>query len=170
MGQKPLLEPRVECGILGPDGAGFEAAGEEGAVGVSNDGVDEGGRGVGLGAEEGFGPFEGFVVPVAGEEVGGEFVGVDDEVFADDDANVFDFKSLAGVNAADLVNGVGVGNPGGAVLGEVPLFGEVVIGEDDVCGSGVLFGAPRVAVAGDDAGGLAGSVEVVDFLKEFRGG
>ena len=170
MGQKPLLEPRVECGILGPDGAGFEAAGEEGAVGVSNDRVDEGGGGVGLGAEEGFGPFEGFVVPVAGEEVGGEFVGVDDEVFADDDANVFDFKSLAGVNAADLVNGVGVGNPGGAVLGEVPLFGEVVVGEDDVCGSGVLFGAPRVAVAGDDAGGLAGSVEVVDFLKEFRGG
>ena len=63
---QPFAEPVVDGGILGPDGAGFEAAGEEGAVGVSNDRVDEGGGGVGLGAEEGFGPFEGFVVPVAG--------------------------------------------------------------------------------------------------------
>jgi hypothetical protein len=26
MGQNPLLEPRVEGGVFGPDGAGFEAA------------------------------------------------------------------------------------------------------------------------------------------------
>lgn len=112
---QPLAEPLVDGGVFGPDGAGFEAAGEEGSVGVADDAVELCAGADGVCFDACFGAFDGFVAGVAGGEICGKFVVADDEVFADDDTNVFYFKTLAGVDAADLVDGVGGDDPGGAV-------------------------------------------------------
>ena len=49
------------------------------------------------------------------------------------------------------------------------MFGEIVLWEDDIVGSFVLFGVPGPAVAGYHAGAVAVLVFVEDALVEFIG-
>ena len=79
----------------------------------------------------------------------------DDEVGAHDDADVVYLEALAGVNAADLLNGGGADDPEHAVLGEVPLLGEVVFWEDDIVGFSICFGVPGPAVASYHSGSIS---------------
>ena len=79
----------------------------------------------------------------------------DDEVGAHNDADVVYLESLAGMDAADLLNGSRADDPKHAVLGEVPLFGEVVFGEDDVVCFSIRFGVPGPAVAGYHSGSIS---------------
>lgn len=82
---------------------------------------------------------------------GGDDLAVaDDQVRADDDADVVDLQALAGMDAADLFDGVLGDDPETAVLVEVPLA--LVVADDDVLLPGILLAAPRPAVAGHDAG------------------
>ncbi len=82
---------------------------------------------------------------------GGDDLAVaDDQVRADDDADVVDLQALAGMDAADLFDGVLGDDPEAAVLVEVPLA--LVVADDDVLLPGILLAAPRPAVAGHDAG------------------
>jgi len=79
----------------------------------------------------------------------------DDEVGAHNDADVVYLEALAGVDAADLLNGSRADDPEHAVLGEVPLLGEVVFGEDNIDGFFVGFGVPGPAVAGYHSGSIS---------------
>ena len=54
-------------------------------------------------------------------------------------------------------------------MGEVPLFGEIVLWEDDVVGFFVFFGVPGPAVAGYHSGAVAVGVFEFDALVEFVG-
>lgn len=62
---------------------------------------------------------------------GGDDLAVaDDQVRPDDDADVVDLQALAGMDAADLFDGVLGDDPEAAVLVEVPLA--LVVADDDV--------------------------------------
>ena len=110
-----------------------------------------------------------FVTRGAGLGLADPLAVADDEVGAHDDADVVYLEALAGVDAADLLNGGGADDPEHAVLGEVPLFGEVVFGEDDVVCFSIRFGVPGPAVAGYHSGAVAVGVFEFDALVEFVG-
>ena len=96
-----------------------------------------------------------FVTRGAGLGLADPLAVADDEVGAHDDADVVYLEALAGVNAADLLNGGGADDPEHTVLGEVPLLGEVVFGEDDVVCFSIRFGVPGPAVAGNHSGSIS---------------
>lgn len=96
-----------------------------------------------------------FVAGGAGLGLADPLAVADDEVWAHDDADVVYLEALAGVDAANLLNGGGADDPEHAVLGEVPLLGEVVFWEDDVVGFFVGFGVPGPAIAGHHSGSIS---------------
>ena len=96
-----------------------------------------------------------FVAGGAGLGLADPLAVADDEVWAHDDADVVYLEALAGVDAADLLNGSRADNPKHAVLGEVPLLGEVVFWKDDIVCFSIRFGVPGPAVAGYHSGSIS---------------
>jgi len=95
----------------------FHAGGHEGTVGVFDDRADEGFAGVGVFFGELFVAFYTVVTFGAGGRLGGDLVVTIDEIGTDDDAYVVDLEALAGVDAADLTDGVGAYDPQAAIGG-----------------------------------------------------
>ena len=96
-----------------------------------------------------------FVAGGAGGGLADPLAVADDEVGAHDDADVVYLEALAGVDAADLLNGSRADDPEHAVLGEVPLLGEVVFCKDNIVCFSICFGVPGPAVAGYHSGSIS---------------
>lgn len=96
-----------------------------------------------------------FVAGGAGLGLADPLAVADDEVGPHNDADVVDLEALAGVDAADLLNGSRADDPEHAVLGEVPLLGEVVLWEDNIVCFSIRFGVPGPAVAGYHSGSIS---------------
>ena len=149
-------------GVGAVDIAALDTAGEEGAVGVLDDlGEAEGAFNV-LIAQD-------LLVPADGAVLSGPLGGVaknlpvaDHQIGTDDHPDIGGFQPLAGMDAADLVDGIGADDPGGSVLGEVPLHPKTKFGQDDVHGQGVFFAFPIPTIAGHQAGFVVLQVALAD--------
>lgn len=73
-----------------------------------------------------------------------------DQIWSDDHSNIIHLQALAGVDVADLLNGVFSDDPQAAILIQAPLA-YVVIADNDVGGLGVFLAEPRSAVTRGNA-------------------
>jgi hypothetical protein len=135
------------------DVAAAHAAGEQHAVDV----LDVGSEFIAAGA------FEHGVMGVMGLADPAVVVGVIDEVWAEDDADVVEFEALGGVDASHLVDpfrAIGPFEPGRYAWGEGLAFssfpGHSEFADDHIVDQGAIgVGiAPGPAEAGDEAGGV----------------
>ena len=72
-----------------------------------------------------------------------------DQVWADNDSDIVDFQTLAGMNAANLLDGVLSDDPQAAILIQVPL--SRVVTDDDIGSVRIFLAQPRPTVARDYA-------------------
>lgn len=115
------LEIEIGLGVGGVDVAALGSPRHQGAVGVLDDEVGFGLGFGGLGPEQAFVALDRGIAGGAFRAVGDDLAIPDDQIGADDDADVVELESLAGVDAADLADGVGFQDPEGSVFAEIPL-------------------------------------------------
>ena len=101
-----------------PNRAPLHAARHERAVGVADNGVKVAAGAFGVGFHCGLPAEDAAVVFGSGFRVGSALAGggVAQQVGANDDTDVLAFEALAGVDAADLVDGFRLHDPAAAVL------------------------------------------------------
>ena len=93
----------------------------------------------------------------------------DQKVVAEDDADVIDLESLAGVDATDLMHGGLFKDPQHAIFAEVPACLEAFIREIEVVGLRIFFTDPLLCIACNHAGFIVGAITFVDQVAEFAG-
>ena len=96
--------------IYKADGAALHSAGHQGAVGVFDQGIEQFPSSGGVFRKPLFPAEHGTILPGARFRVGGDRTGegVAEEVRSDEDADVVAFEALAGVDAPDLDNALGL--------------------------------------------------------------
>ena len=91
-----------------------------------------------------------------------------DQVIADNYADVVNLQTLAGVDTADLVNGIGVDDPGRPIGFKVPSHPEVGFGYYDIIGLGGFCAFPVPAVTGHQPRFVIDLVFPEDEIPQFR--
>ena len=162
-----------QCGVAKIDVAAFHAPGQEGAVGVFDDAVGHLAGFLRVFFHHGFDAEDGTVHRRAFCHIGDHPAVLKTDVRTHDHAHVVQFQALAGVDAANLVDGILGNDPGAAVFGQVPAHEEVVLGKCYVAGRGILLADPVPAIAGHQAGFVClvvCRVLIQDEGPELRGG
>jgi len=98
-----------------------------------------------------------------------DFAIADNQVVADDDTDITGFQTLAGVDAANLVNGFRVDDPGRSVFRQVPFHAEVVLGYDNVHCCRIFPAVPVPTITGHQTRFVVDLVLFLNAGKELVG-